>query len=330
MATPIQMPSLSPTMKEGKIVKWLKKEGDKISSGEAIAECETDKSNLEIEAYDDGYLLKILVPEGEMATVGAPIAMLGAKGEKADAGGGSKPAAPAAAPKAEAPKPAAAQPEAKKPEAAPAAASGGDGIAIAMPSMSPTMTEGKIVKWLKKEGDKISSGQAIAEVETDKSNLEVEAYDDGVLARIVVREGEMAKVGAPIAYLAGKGGAKPAPAAAPAAPAAKAPASTPAAAAPAPKPSAPAAASGGRLRASPLAKKMAQEKGLDLSQIQGSGPAGRIVKRDIEAASTQAAAPAARKAPAAAAAAQATGPRPEPKSVPSPPCARSSASAWPR
>ncbi|ATB37591.1 dihydrolipoamide acetyltransferase component of pyruvate dehydrogenase complex [Cystobacter fuscus] len=314
MATPIQMPSLSPTMKEGKIVKWLKKEGDKVSSGEAIAECETDKSNLEIEAYDDGYLLKILVPEGEMATVGAPIAMLGAKGEKADAGGGAKPAAPAAAPKAEAPKPAA-QPEAKKPEAAPAAASGGDGIAIAMPSMSPTMTEGKIVKWLKKEGDKISSGQAIAEVETDKSNLEVEAYDDGVLARIVVREGEVAKVGAPIAYLAGKGGAKPAPAATPAAPSAKAPAATPPAAAPAPKPSAPAAASGGRLRASPLAKKMAQEKGLDLSQIQGSGPAGRIVKRDIEAASTQAAAPAARKAPAAAAA-QATGPRPEPKSVP--------------
>ncbi|OJH39666.1 pyruvate dehydrogenase complex dihydrolipoamide acetyltransferase [Cystobacter ferrugineus] len=315
MATPIQMPSLSPTMKEGKIVKWLKKEGDKVSSGEAIAECETDKSNLEIEAYDDGYLLKILVPEGEMATVGAPIAMLGAKGEKADAGGGAKPAAPAAAPKAEAPKPAA-QPEAKKPEAAPAADSGGDGIAIAMPSMSPTMTEGKIVKWLKKEGDKISSGQAIAEVETDKSNLEVEAYDDGVLARIVVREGEMAKVGAPIAYLAGKGGAKPAPApapaATPAAPAAKAPA---AAAAPAPKATPPAAASGGRLRASPLAKKMAQEKGLDLSQIKGSGPAGRIVKRDIEEASTQAAAPAARKAPAAAAA-QAAGPRPEPKSVP--------------
>ncbi|EPX63646.1 Dihydrolipoamide acetyltransferase component of pyruvate dehydrogenase complex [Cystobacter fuscus DSM 2262] len=317
MATPIQMPSLSPTMKEGKIVKWLKKEGDKVSSGEAIAECETDKSNLEIEAYDDGYLLKILVPEGEMATVGAPIAMLGAKGEKADAGGGAKPAAPAAAPKAAAPKPAAAQPEAKKPEAPQAAASGGgdDGIAIAMPSMSPTMTEGKIVKWLKKEGDKISSGQAIAEVETDKSNLEVEAYDDGVLARIVVREGEMAKVGAPIAYLAGKGGAKPAPAPA-AAPAPKAPAATPAAAAPAPKASAPAAASGGRLRASPLAKRMAQDKGLDLSQIKGSGPAGRIVKRDIEAASTQAAAPAARKAPAAAAPAQATGPRPEPKSVP--------------
>src|SRR5687768_7313147 len=161
MATPIQMPSLSPTMKEGKIVKWLKKEGDKVSSGEAIAECETDKSNLEIEAYDDGILLKIVVPEGEMATVGAPIAYLGAKGEKVDAGGGGKAAAPAA-PKAEAPKAAAPAPAAPAPAAQPAAASGGgDGIPVVMPALSPTMTEGKLVKWLKKEGDKVSSGQAI-------------------------------------------------------------------------------------------------------------------------------------------------------------------------
>ncbi len=191
MATPIQMPALSPTMKEGKIVKWLKKEGDKVSSGEAIAECETDKSNLEIEAYDDGYLLKIVVAEGEMATVGAPIAIIGAKGEKVD-GAGGKPAAPAAAPKAEAPKAAAPAPAPSAPAAQPAATGGGEGIAIQMPALSPTMTEGKLVKWLKKEGDKVSSGQAIAEVETDKSNLEVEAYDDGVLARIVVQEGQMA------------------------------------------------------------------------------------------------------------------------------------------
>ncbi|MCY1076607.1 pyruvate dehydrogenase complex dihydrolipoamide acetyltransferase [Archangium lansingense] len=308
MATPIQMPSLSPTMKEGKIVKWLKKEGDKVSSGEAIAECETDKSNLEIEAYDDGYLLKIVVPEGEMATVGAPIAFLGAKGEKVDAGGGAKAAAPAA-PKAAAPAPAAPAPAAQ-----PAAASGGgEGIPVVMPALSPTMTEGKLIKWLKKEGDKVSSGQAIAEVETDKSNLEVEAYDDGVLARIVVQEGQMAKVGAPIAFLAGKGGAKaaaPAQAPAPAAPKAEAPKA--AAPAPAPKAAAPVATPGGRLRASPLAKRMARERGLDLSQVQGSGPLGRIVKSDIEKALQAPAA--ARKAPAAAAAAP--GERPEPKAVP--------------
>jgi pyruvate dehydrogenase E2 component (dihydrolipoamide acetyltransferase) len=315
MATPIQMPALSPTMKEGKIVKWLKKEGDKVSSGEAIAECETDKSNLEIEAYDDGYLLKIVIPEGQMATVGAPIAILGAKGEKADA---------PAAPKAEAPKAAAPAPAPAAPAPAPAAqsaASGGDGIPVVMPALSPTMTEGKLVRWLKKEGDKVSSGQAIAEVETDKSNLEVEAYDDGVLARIVVQEGQMAKVGAPIAFLAGKGGAKaaapaqaPAPTAAPA-PKAAAPAPAPApTAAPAPKAAAPVDTPGGRLRASPLAKRMARERGLDLSQVQGSGPLGRIVKSDIEKALSQAPAPAARKGPAAGAAVP--GERPEPKAVP--------------
>jgi pyruvate dehydrogenase E2 component (dihydrolipoamide acetyltransferase) len=326
MAKPIQMPSLSPTMTEGKIVKWLKKVGDKVSSGDIIAEVETDKSNLEIEAYDDGVLLEITVADGEMAKVGAPIAFLGAKGEKVS--GGGKPAAPAApAPKAEAPK-APAAPAAPAPKAAPAPAAGGGGdITIQMPSLSPTMTEGKIVRWTKKVGDKVSSGDIIAEVETDKSNLEIEAYDDGTLTRIVVEAGQMAKVGAPIAYLAGKGGK----AAAPAAP--KAEASKPAAPAAAAKPAGAevvplrreeAPATGGRrLRASPLAKKMARERGLDLSQVQGSGPHGRVVKRDIEQAlasgtAARAAAPAAQPAARAAApAARAVGgARPEPKTVP--------------
>ncbi|HZI14119.1 MAG TPA: biotin/lipoyl-containing protein, partial [Myxococcus sp.] len=135
MATPIQMPSLSPTMKEGKIIKWLKKVGDKVSSGEAVAEVETDKSNLEIEAFDDGYLLQIVVGENQMAAVGAPIAFLGAKGEKVDAGGG-KPAAPAPAPKpAEAPAPAA-KPAASAPAPAQQPAAGGGGgnrIPVLMP-----------------------------------------------------------------------------------------------------------------------------------------------------------------------------------------------------
>src|SRR6187551_2607695 len=97
MASAIQMPALSPTMKEGKITKWLKKEGDKVSSGEAIAECETDKSNLEIEAYDDGYLLQIAVAEGQSAKVGAPIAYIGKQGEKVEAAPAAA-AAPAAKP----------------------------------------------------------------------------------------------------------------------------------------------------------------------------------------------------------------------------------------
>ena len=309
MAIPIQMPSLSPTMTEGKIVKWLKKQGDKVSSGDAVAEVETDKSNLEIEAYDDGILLQVLVAEGEMAKVGAPIAYLGAKGEKVDTG------AAAAAKPAEAQ----AQPSAAKPPSAPPPTSGGGGsrITIQMPSLSPTMTEGKIVKWLKKQGDKVSSGDAVAEVETDKSNLEIEAYDDGVLAEIVTGENQMAKVGAPIAYLTGKG-AK----AAPSAPAAPKPVAAPAPAAPKPAP-APAAAvaakpaptGGRRLRASPVAKRIAREKGLDLTQVSGSGPAGRVVKRDIEEALSRGpvVAPAARKAPAAQ---PAPGVRPEPTVAP--------------
>jgi pyruvate dehydrogenase E2 component (dihydrolipoamide acetyltransferase) len=316
-AKPIQMPNLSPTMKEGKIVKWNKKVGDKISSGEAIAELETDKSNLDIEAYDDGYLLQIVVGEGQSALVGAPIAYVGAKGDKVEGGGAAAPAP--AAPKAEPPAPQKAPAPAAAPAAAPAG--GGEGIAIVMPNLSPTMKEGKIVKWNKKVGDKVSSGEAIAEVETDKSNLDIEAYDDGTLAKIVVEAGQMALVGAPIAFLAGKGGkvAASAPAAAPAAPKAEAPKAAPAAAA---KPEAPRQTSGtgagGRLRASPLAKKMARERGLDLAAMQGSGPLGRIVKRDVEEALAKgpAAAPA-KKAPAAAAPAAAVrGARPEPKVVP--------------
>ncbi|HZI16047.1 MAG TPA: dihydrolipoamide acetyltransferase family protein, partial [Myxococcus sp.] len=189
--------------------------------------------------------------------------------------------------------------------------------------LSPTMKEGKIVKWLKKVGDKVSSGDALAELETDKSNLEIEAYDDGTLAEVVVGENQMATVGAPIAYLSGKGG-KAAAAPAPSAPAPSAPA--PQAAAPsAPaggqvvplRREEPAAGGGRRQRSSPLARKIAKDKGLDITQVQGSGPSGRVVKRDIEAALARgpaAPAAAAKKAPAAARAAP--GVRPEPQVVP--------------
>ena len=178
---------------------------------------------------------------------------------------------------------------------------------IQLPALSPTMKEGKILKWLKAEGDKVSTGEAIAEVETDKSNLEVETYDDGVLLKILVPAGETAAVGAPIAFVGAKGEtvdvsalavpAKPAPVAASSAPAAPAPPPAPAPpvvrAAPPPPATAqvvplrraePPPAGDGRLRASPLAKRMAQEAGVDLGSVQGSGPQGRIVKRDIQAA----------------------------------------------
>lgn len=173
-------------------------------------------------------------------------------------------------------------------------------IAVELPALSPTMKEGKITKWLKKEGDKVSSGTAIAEVETDKSNLEIEAYDDGVLLKILVPEGSAAPVGSTIAWI-GKAGEKveEAPAAAKKAEAPKAEApKAEAAKAEAPKAAVPPAPepSNGRVRASPLAKKIAQENGVDLSSVSGSGPSGRIVKRDVEEAGKPGA-PKAAKAP---------------------------------
>ena len=186
---------------------------------------------------------------------------------------------------------------------------------IQLPALSPTMKEGKILKWLKNEGDKVAAGDAIAEVETDKSNLEVEAYDDGVLLKIIVPAGEVAQVGATIAFIGAKGEAVPAAAAAPkkaaeppsppkpaaseTPPAPPAPPTPAAKLAPVPPPPARASApaqvvqlrpseSGeGRLRASPLAKRMAQQAGVDLGGVQGSGPQGRIVKRDIQAAMSE-------------------------------------------
>ena len=185
---------------------------------------------------------------------------------------------------------------------------------ILMPALSPTMEEGNLAKWHVKVGDKVESGQVIAEIETDKATMEVEAVDEGQISEILVPEGaEGVKVNAVIARLKDEGGAaaKPSPAPAPApaaaapAPAAAAPAPAPAAA-PAPAPAAAPAAkpAGERVFASPLAKRLAEQKGVDLKAVQGSGPHGRIIAADIDKSQPGAApakAPAAAPAPAAAA-----------------------------
>ena len=173
-------------------------------------------------------------------------------------------------------------------------------INITMPALSPTMEEGKLAKWHVKEGDSVSSGDVIAEIETDKATMEVEAVDEGKIGKIVVPEGtENVKVNAVIAVILTEGETAadvkaPAPAAAPAAKApepakseAPAPAAAPAAAAPAPAPAKPAAApatNGARVFASPLAKRLAKEAGIELGAITGSGPHGRVVRSDVEAA----------------------------------------------
>jgi len=199
-------------------------------------------------------------------------------------------------------------------------------IELKMPALSPTMEEGTLAKWLVKEGDKVASGDILAEIETDKATMEFEAVDEGTVAKILVPEGsEGVKVGAPIAILAGEGEdakaaagaapkadtAAPAPPKAPPAPKAdetpkaapppKAPVETP------PAPSAPASApraEGDRVKASPLARRLAQAQNIDLASIQGSGPGGRIVRADIDAAVGKA--PAAGPAPAAGASALST------------------------
>ncbi|MEL0438639.1 pyruvate dehydrogenase complex dihydrolipoamide acetyltransferase [Phycobacter sp. K97] len=197
---------------------------------------------------------------------------------------------------------------------------------ILMPALSPTMEEGTLAKWLVKEGDTVSSGDLLAEIETDKATMEFEAVDEGVIAKILVAEGtEGVKVNSPIAVLLADGesaddvAAEPAPKPEASAPAngvgndnggpKEAPASSAAPASPAP--AAPVAADGNRIFASPLARRIAADKGLDLAAITGSGPRGRIIKADVEnatAAPKAAAAPAASAAPAAAAPAPATGP----------------------
>ncbi|PWR23774.1 pyruvate dehydrogenase complex dihydrolipoamide acetyltransferase [Zavarzinia compransoris] len=186
-------------------------------------------------------------------------------------------------------------------------------IEILMPALSPTMTEGKLAKWLVKEGDTIKSGDVIAEIETDKATMEVEAVDEGTLAKILVPEGtDNVAVNTVIALVAAEGedvSAAPAPKAAPAA------APAPAAAAPAPTVTAPvavpgpAAAGGARVFASPLARRIAKNSGVDLAAVTGSGPHGRIVKADVEAAA---------KAPKAAPAPVAAAPAPAPVAAPAP------------
>jgi len=265
--TDIFMPALSSTMTEGKIVQWLKEEGDAVSAGEAIMVVESDKADMDVEAFEDGFLAKIVVAEGEQAEVGARVGIIVAnESDIAAVQSGAVASSTAPAP---------AAPDAKAVPAAPAT----DAVAeptfefsrIDMPALSSTMKEGKIVSWLKSEGDPVSSGEAIMVVESDKADMDVEAFEDGFLAAIVIEEGDSGAVGAPVAYIA----AEETDVAATAAPAAAAPKAK---AAPAPA----TASAGGRVVASPLAKKRAAELGLDISLIVGTGPGGRITGGDVE------------------------------------------------
>jgi len=283
----ITMPALSSTMKEGRVVSWLKDVGDSVEAGEAIMVVESDKADMDVEAFEDGFIAKILVGEGESAPVGDTVALMAAEESEIELvaamegdGGGGDPA-----------------PAAEEIET-PVAASAPDCefTQVDMPALSSTMKEGKVVSWLKAEGDPISSGDAIMVVESDKADMDVEAFEDGFLAAIITDEGESAAVGSPVALIAaeegdistlqtyasslgGSGGAVVATSTVSTVPG-PAPKATTAA------PSKPARSPGARVIASPLAKKRAEELGIDISTVTGTGPEGRVTAADIENASS--------------------------------------------
>lgn len=303
MAEVIKMPKMSDTMEEGVIASWLKKVGDTVKSGDILAEVETDKATMELESYEDGVLLHIGIQEKQSVPVDGVIAIIGDKDENIDDLLSSIPtSAPvnedngseAAAPVAEVPATTAPADEA---EAEAVDVSGINAQVITMPKMSDTMEEGVIAAWLVKVGDTVKSGDILAEVETDKATMELENYEDGVLLYQAVEAGNGVPVDGVIAIIGEKGAdfekllkaqttksaapvaeAAPEPAKAAAPPKAPAPQANPKAT------NAPVATSNSndRVVASPLAKNLAKEKGIDIAQVQGTGDGGRIIKRDIE------------------------------------------------
>lgn len=294
MAEVVKMPKMSDTMTEGVMAKWHKKVGDKVKSGDVLAEVETDKATMDLESYWDGTMLYIGVEEGKAVPVDAVIAVIGKEGEDYKA---ALDAEGAAAPAAAEDKPAAEAPAKEEPKAESKGAAITDeelekqGVTVVrMPLLSDTMTEGVIAEWHKKVGDKVKNDDILADVETDKATMEVMGYAEGTLLHIGVEKGAAAKVNGIIAIVGPEGtdisgilSQGDAPAKPAADKNADAPVKEAAAAESAPAETAePVAADGGRLKASPLAKRIAKEKGIDLSQVSGSADGGRIIKKDIE------------------------------------------------
>lgn len=296
MAIVINMPRLSDTMEEGVVAKWLKKVGDTVNEGDILAEIETDKATMEFESFNEGTLLYIGINEGETSKVDTLLAIIGEKGEDISALlEGAK-----EAPNAEEKENTKTGSTEVKEETKSSAGEIPDGAEIiTMPRLSDTMTEGTVATWLKKEGDTIKEGDILAEIETDKATMEFESFYEGTLLFIGVKEGETAVVDSVLAVVGDKGtdvtklvasikdGAfskadnkeieklevkkeesKSAPQKTEPTPVQEANITT--------------SASGGRIFASPLAKKIAQEKGVNLAQVKGSGTGGRIIKNDVE------------------------------------------------
>jgi len=302
MAEVIRMPLLSDTMTEGKIVTWNKKVGDKVKADDVLADVETDKATMEVNGYVDGTLLYIGVPAGQAAKVNQIIAIIGKEGEAyeslldgAAAPDKGQPATDQEQPAAVAPTTAATPSAGANPDGGSKKVSLPAGAKeIRMPLLSDTMTEGKIVAWNKKVGDKVKADDVLADVETDKATMEVVGYEEGTLLYVGVEAGNAAKINEIIAIVgkpgtdvsayvaaekAGNNGAAVA-----TTDNGQQSTETPASAQ---NPEAVANPDGAsntdqRIKASPLAKKLAAEKGIDLSKVNGSGDNGRVTKKDVD------------------------------------------------
>jgi pyruvate dehydrogenase E2 component (dihydrolipoamide acetyltransferase) len=295
MAEIINMPRLSDTMEEGTVASWLKKVGDKVEEGDILAEIETDKATMEFESFHEGTLLHIGVKEGETTKVDELLAIIGKEGEDISALLNSKNnVTPSAVDESQqsviSNKSEESQDDASSEVDIP------DGVTVVtMPRLSDTMEEGTVATWLKKVGDKVEEGDILAEIETDKATMEFESFQSGTLLHVGLKEGESAKVDALLAIIGPKGTdvsniaknykakgnseAKQV----------EASKKTETPKVEAKTESKPVTVSNpvqtstnGRLFISPLAKKLAEEKGINLSQVKGSGENGRIIKRDIE------------------------------------------------
>ncbi|WP_321828197.1 2-oxo acid dehydrogenase subunit E2 [Maribacter dokdonensis] len=284
MAVVVNMPRLSDTMEEGTVAKWLKSVGDKIEEGDILAEIETDKATMEFESFNEGTLLHIGIQEGDTAPVDSLLAIIGDEGEDISSlvSGGGESSEESSSEESSSDETSSSDEE----------TSGGAGIPegveiVKMPRLSDTMEEGTVASWLKKVGDDVEEGDILAEIETDKATMEFESFYNGKLLYIGIQEGESSPVDAVLAIIGPEGtdvdavlnsksgGSKKS---APAQDKKEEKSSSASEKKDEVKP----ASDGARIFASPLAKKIAADKGIDLSTVSGSGDNGRIIKKDVE------------------------------------------------
>lgn len=287
MAEIVRMPKMSDTMTEGVIAKWHKKVGDAVKSGELMAEIETDKATMDYESFNSGTVLYLGAKEGQPVKINDVLAIIGKPGEDYSTLLASASTTVAAGGKAETQKATTATATATAPAPAAIDTTGIKAEIVLMPKMSDTMAEGVIAAWHKKVGDAVKSGELLAEIETDKATMEYESYNTGTLLYVGAKEKEPVAVNGVLAIIGDKNadwqtllkahqskGSAPVKTPAPASSAVSTPV--------APAAAVQATASNGRVKASPLARKMAREMGYDITKIQGSGEHGRVTRRDIE------------------------------------------------